>query len=243
MICPTQCFLLHFTYCKPCPVGKWYVLHQWFPPALHVLQRPLCKLMSCTVIPPALQVLQTLPVGKIYVLRSNFPCSSRTATSIGKILCPAQWFPLLLTYCKPCPLGKFYVLPQWFLLHYGAQTLPIGQIICPPWWFLLHFSYCKACPLGKFYVRSVILNTGKPAHWANSMSYPVIYPALYVPATLPVGQIPPRSESSGQGRWNTFPKCAEFPVLVLHSWAPPLPSPPLRLVSPSRRSERASERA
>jgi hypothetical protein len=108
---------------------------------------------------------------------------------------------------------------------YVLQSLPIGKILCP----VSDLSYA--------------LNTGKPAHWANSMSYPVIYPALYVPATLPVGQIPPRSESSGQGRWNTFPKCAEFPVLVLHSWAPPLPSPPLRLVSPSRRSERASERA
>jgi hypothetical protein len=126
---------------------------------------------------------------------------------------------------QPCSLGKLYVLTGDFSDTLRTANLPVWKIICP----VSDLSYA--------------LNAGKPAHWENSMSYPVIYPTLYVPEALPVGQIPLRSESSGQGRWNTFPKCAEFPVLVLHSSAPPLPSPPLRLVSPSRRSERASERA
>jgi hypothetical protein len=164
---------------------------------------------------------------------------------------------------KPCPLGKVYVLPGDFSYTLRTAILPVGKILCPvsdlsytlntgkpARWensvsgqrFILHFKYRKNLPVGKILCPvsdlSCTLNTGKPARWENSMSYPVIYPTLYGPETLPVGQIPPRSESSGQGRWNTFPKCAEFSVLVLHSWAPPL-----RLVSPSRRSERGSERA
>jgi len=162
-------------------------------------------------------------VGKLYVLRSDFSCTYVLQTlSSGHIICPAPVIsPALHVLQNPAHWENYmFYLVTSPTLHI-LESLPIWKILCP----VSDLSYA--------------LNTGKPAQWANSMSYPVMYPTLYVPETLPVGQIPPRSESSGQGPWNTFPKCAEFPVLVLHSWAPPLPSPPPGV---PEQAERARER-
>jgi hypothetical protein len=131
-----------------------------------------------------------------------------------------------LNVLQPCPLGKVYVLPGDFSCTLRTAILPVGKILCR----VSDLSYA--------------LNTGKPAHWANSMSYPVIYPTLYVPETLPVGQIPPRMSHQGKaGGIRSLSALSSLSSFSTLGPSPPLPSPPLRQVSPSRRSERASERA
>jgi hypothetical protein len=181
--CPTLWFLMHSMYCKPCPVGKLYVLRSDFPCTSRIANPAhWANCMSYPVISSTLYIAQNPARWENYM---SYLVISPT-----------------LYILESLPHWENSMSGQWFILRFKIpENLPIGQILCPTQRFILHFTYQKRCPLGRFHL--VVSHQGK------------------------AGGIRSLSALSSLSSFSTVG---------------PLPSPPLRLVSPSERASELSRR-